>query len=70
MLRACLILYDILTHKFNLWIYVGVMEYRSLFSATPTADRLSNLLFMVAVQYLVCRYILGPGESPTVSRSL
>ena len=35
-LRACLILHDILTPKFNLWIYVGVMECRSLFSATVT----------------------------------
>ena len=33
-LRACLILHDILTSKLNLWIYVGVMECRSLFSAT------------------------------------
>ena len=26
--------YDILTPKFNLWIYAGAMECRSLFSAT------------------------------------
>ena len=68
--------------KFNLWIYIGVMECHSLFSATvtlisgvrpwknaPTADRL-YYLWMVAVPYLVCRYILGPGESPTVSSLL
>ena len=30
----------------------------------------SPILFMVAVPYLECRYILGPGESPTGSRSL
>ena len=30
----------------------------------------SPLLSMVAVPYLVCRYILGPGESPTVFMSL
>ena len=30
----------------------------------------SLLSLMVAVPYLVCRYILGPGESPTGSRSL
>ena len=35
-LRACLILYDLLTSKFNLWLYVGVMECRSLFSVTVT----------------------------------
>ena len=29
-------LYDILTPKFNLWIYVGVMECRTLFSVTVT----------------------------------
>ena len=55
-LSACIILYDILTPKFNSWIYVGVMECPSLFSATvtlisgvrsrkyaPTADRLYYL---------------------------
>ena len=36
MLRACLIFYDILTPKFNMWIYLWVMECRSLFSATVT----------------------------------
>ena len=30
----------------------------------------SPILFMVAVPYLVCRYILGHGDSPTLSRSL
>ena len=34
--RACLILYAILTPKFALWIYVVVMECRSLFSSTVT----------------------------------
>ena len=34
--RACLILYAILTHKFNLWIYVVIKECRSLFSSTVT----------------------------------
>ena len=33
--RACLILYA-KTPKFNLWIYVVVMECRSLFSSTVT----------------------------------
>ena len=33
-IRACLILYAILTPKFTLWIYVVVMECRSLFSST------------------------------------
>ena len=32
--RACLILYAILTPKFTLWIYVVVMECCSLFSST------------------------------------
>ena len=55
--RACLILYAILTPKFTLWIYVVVMECRSLFSSTscdldlrsqllknaPTTDRLFYL---------------------------
>ena len=58
--RACLILYAILTPKFNLWIYVVVMECRSLFSSTSrdldlrsqflkkcTHSR-SPILFMVA----------------------
>ena len=31
--RACLILYAILTPTFKLWIYVVVMECRSLFSS-------------------------------------
>ena len=57
--------------KFNLWIYVWVMECHSLFSATVTLISgvrswkkctlsRSPILFMVAVPYLVCRYILGP----------
>ena len=32
--RACLILYAIFIPKFTLWIYVVVMECRSLFSST------------------------------------
>ena len=57
--RACLILYAILTPKFNLWIYVVVMECRSLFSSTVTLisgvsswkkcpHSRSPILFMVA----------------------
>ena len=33
---ACLILYAILTPKFNFWIFVVVMKCRSLFSSTVT----------------------------------
>ena len=56
--RACLILYATLTPKFNLWIYVVVMECRSLFSSTVTLisgvsfwkmhHSRSPILFMVA----------------------
>ena len=58
--RACLISYAILTPKFTLWIYIVVMECRSLFSSTScdldlrsqflkkcTHSR-SPILFMVA----------------------
>ena len=58
--RACLILYAISTPKYNLWIYVLVMECCSLFSSTScdldlrsqflkkcTHSR-SPILFMVA----------------------
>ena len=43
--RACLILYAILTPKLNLWIYVVVMECRTLFSSTSCdLDLRSQLL--------------------------
>ena len=49
--RACLILYAILTPKFNLWIYVWVMhcdlDLRSQFLKKCTDSR-SPILFMVA----------------------
>ena len=64
----------------NWWIYVVVMECRSLFSSTATLSQESVLEKMHpqqiayfiygSIPYLVCRYILGPGDSPTVSRSL
>ena len=78
--RACLILYATLTPKFNLWIYVVVMECRSLFSSTVTMisevsswkmhpQQIAYFIYG-SIPYLVCRYISGPGESSTVSRSL
>ena len=80
--RACLILYAILIPKFTLWIYVVVMECCSLFSSTSCdLDLRSQFLKKMHTQpiayyiydsipYLLCRYILDPGESPNVSRSL
>ena len=80
--RACLILYAISTPKFNLWIYVEVMECRSLFSSTSCdLDLRSQFLKKIhpqqiayfiywSIPYLLCRYILDPGESTNVSRSL
>ena len=79
---ACLILYAILTPKFTLWIYVVVMECRSLFSSTSCdLDLRSQFLKKMhpqqiayfiygSIPYLSYRYILDPGESPNVSRSL
>ena len=43
--RACLILYAILSPKFKLWIYVVVMECRSLFSSNSCdLDLMSQFL--------------------------
>ena len=81
--RACLILYATLTPKFNLWIYVVVMECLSLFLSTVTLisgvsswkmhpQQIAYFIYG-SIPYLVYRYlyILKPGESPAVSsRSL
>ena len=73
--RASLILYAILTHKFTLWIYVVVMECRSLFSSTSWESVLEKMhpqqiayFIYGSIPYLLCRYILDPGESPNVSK--
>ena len=71
-LRACLTLYDILTPKFNfldkccghgmsLTVFSHCdLDLRSQFLKKCIQSR-SPILFMAAVPYFVCRYILGPG---------
>ena len=61
--------------KYNKIVSIQTMSNPKILCLPPVANTLRDLdmrftwviLFMVAVPYLVCRYILDPGESPTGS---
>ena len=73
--RACLILYAIIVdiccgHEMSLTVFIHCdLDLRSQFLKKMHPQQIAYFIYG-SIPYLVCRYILDPGDSPTVSRSL